>query len=126
MEQAVKEAVAAGYDPEVIDLISLKPFDQSAIAVRSLPATRAHCVARWHAASHAQPGSVSAQNSVRKTHRVIIVEECMRSGGIGASVSSWISENLLEELDHEVIRLSSQDVPTAYAKLLEDGAWRNA
>ncbi len=48
----------------------------------------------------------------------------MRSGGIGASVSSWISENLLEELDHEVIRLSSQDVPTAYAKLLEDGALR--
>ena len=34
VEQAVKEAVAAGYDPEVIDLISLKPFDQSAIAVR--------------------------------------------------------------------------------------------
>lgn len=63
----------------------------------------------------------SPQNSVKKTHRVIIVEECMRSGGIGASVSSWISENLLEELDHEVIRLSSQDVPTAYAKLLEDG-----
>jgi pyruvate/2-oxoglutarate/acetoin dehydrogenase E1 component len=30
----VKEAVAAGYDPEVIDLISLKPFDQSAITVR--------------------------------------------------------------------------------------------
>jgi pyruvate dehydrogenase E1 component beta subunit len=64
------------------------------------------------------------KNSVRKTHRVIIVEECMRSGGIGASVSSWISENLLEDLDHEVIRLSSQDVPTAYAKLLEDGACR--
>ena len=70
--------------------------------------------------AHAPPHA--AQNSVRKTHRVIIVEECMRSGGIGASVSSWISENLLEELDHEVIRLSSQDVPTAYAKLLEDGA----
>ena len=34
VEQAVKEAVAAGYDPEVIDLISLKPFDQSAISVR--------------------------------------------------------------------------------------------
>jgi hypothetical protein len=34
VEQAVKEAVAAGYDPEVIDLISLKPFDQSAITVR--------------------------------------------------------------------------------------------
>lgn len=33
VEQAVKDAVAAGYDPEVIDLISLKPFDQSAITV---------------------------------------------------------------------------------------------
>ena len=31
-----------------------------------------------------------------------------------------ISEKLLDSLDHEVIRLSSQDVPTAYAKLLED------
>lgn len=29
------------------------------------------------------------QESVKKTHKVIIVEECMRSGGIGASVSSW-------------------------------------
>jgi hypothetical protein len=36
VEQAVKEAVAAGYDPEVIDLISLKPFDQFAISVRSV------------------------------------------------------------------------------------------
>lgn len=26
---------------------------------------------------------------MKKTHKVIIVEECMRSGGIGASVSSW-------------------------------------
>ena len=65
--------------------------------------------------------SCPLQNSVKKTHRVIVVEECMRSGGIGASISAWISENLLEDLDHEVIRLSSQDVPTAYAKLLEDG-----
>lgn len=114
VEQAVKEAVAAGYDPEVIDLISLKPFDQSAIMVssRGAPAHFGRMVL-----------TRLCQNSVRKTHRVIIVEECMRSGGIGASVSSWISENLLEDLDHEVIRLSSQDVPTAYAKLLEDGAF---
>ena len=26
----------------------------------------------------------------------------------------------MDDLDHEVVRLSSQDVPTAYAKLLED------
>jgi pyruvate/2-oxoglutarate/acetoin dehydrogenase E1 component len=35
VEQAMKDAVAAGYDPEVIDLISLKPFDQATITVRS-------------------------------------------------------------------------------------------
>lgn len=30
----MKEVVAEGFDPEVIDLISLKPFDQNSIAVR--------------------------------------------------------------------------------------------
>ena len=34
----MKEAVAAGYDPEVIDLISLKPFDQYSITVRTIEA----------------------------------------------------------------------------------------
>merc|ERR1712039_678445 len=55
----------------------------------------------------------------RKTRRVLIVEECMKTGGIGASLSSTISENFIDELDHEVVRLSSQDVPTAYAHELE-------
>ena len=46
-------------------------------------------------------------------------QECMKTGGIGASLSSTISENFIDELDHEVVRLSSQDVPTAYAHELE-------
>ena len=91
VEQAVKAAVAEGYDPEVIDLISIKPFDMGTIA-----------------------------QSVKKTHRVLIVEECMRSGGIGASLSAVINENFLDDLDHQVVRLSSQDVPTPYARTLED------
>ncbi|PNH00073.1 Pyruvate dehydrogenase E1 component subunit beta, partial [Tetrabaena socialis] len=40
-------------------------------------------------------------------------------GGIGASLSAVISESLFDELDHQVVRLSSQDVPTAYAYELE-------
>lgn len=91
VEQAVKSAVAQGYDPEVIDLISIKPFDMGTIA-----------------------------QSVKKTHRVLIVEECMRSGGIGASLSAVINENFMDDLDHQVVRLSSQDVPTPYARTLED------
>src|SRR5689334_3306451 len=53
------------------------------------------------------------------TCRAIIVEECMKTGGIGASLSAVIHESLFNELDHEVVRLSSQDVPTAYAYELE-------
>jgi pyruvate dehydrogenase E1 component beta subunit len=46
--------------------------------------------------------------SVRKTRKVIIVEECMKTGGIGASLSAVINESLFNDLDHEVVRLSSQ------------------
>lgn len=79
-----------GFDPEVVDLISLKPFDMHQIS-----------------------------KSVEKTNKVIIVEECMKTGGIGASLSAVINEALFDHLDAPVSRLSSQDVPTAYAHELE-------
>jgi len=88
--EAVKTLEAKGYNPEVIDLISLKPFDLHAI-----------------------------KKSVEKTHKCIIVEECMMTGGIGASLSSEIHERFFDSLDHNVVRLSSQDVPTAFALELE-------
>lgn len=75
---------------QVVDLISIKPFDLHTIA-----------------------------KSLQKTRRVVIVEECMRTGGIGASLSALINEKFFYDLDHQVIRLSSQDVPTAYAAQLE-------
>ena len=56
----------------MIDLISLKPFDMETIS-----------------------------NSVRKTRKAIIVEECMKTGGIGASLSAVINETLFDELDHQ-------------------------
>ena len=58
---------------QVIDLISLKPFDMETIT-----------------------------KSVKKTRRVLIVEECMKTGGIGASLSAQINESLFNDLDHEV------------------------
>ncbi|MEM6612826.1 MAG: alpha-ketoacid dehydrogenase subunit beta [Cyanobacteria bacterium P01_C01_bin.72] len=89
--QAVKEIEQQGYDPEIIDLISLKPFDMEAIS-----------------------------ESVRKTHKVIIVEECMKTGGIGAELIALINEQLFDELDAPVLRLSSQDIPTPYNGKLEN------
>ncbi|ABB56175.1 alpha-ketoacid dehydrogenase subunit beta [Synechococcus elongatus] len=89
--QAVKTLEKEGFDPEVIDLISLKPFDFEAI-----------------------------EASVRKTHRVVIVEECMKTGGIAAELSAAIMERCFDELDAPVVRLSSQDIPTPYNGKLEN------
>jgi len=88
--QAAKTLEAEGYDPEIIDLISLKPFDMEAIA-----------------------------KSIRKTHRVIIVEECMKTGGVAAELIATINDELFDELDAPVLRLSSQDIPTPYNGALE-------
>ncbi|MDF5729334.1 MAG: alpha-ketoacid dehydrogenase subunit beta [Rhizonema sp. PD38] len=88
--QAVKTLEKQGYDPEVIDIISIKPLDFDTIG-----------------------------SSVRKTHKVIIVEECMRTGGIGAELIAQINERLFDELDAPVLRLSSQDIPTPYNGTLE-------
>jgi len=89
--QAVKTLEKEGYDPEVIDLISLKPLDFETIGA-----------------------------SIGKTHRVIIVEECMKTGGIGAELSASIMERYFDELDAPVVRLSSQDIPTPYNGTLEN------
>lgn len=88
--QALPKLVKEGFDPEVIDLISLKPLDMETISA-----------------------------SVRKTHRVIIVEECMKTGGIGAELIASINDRLFDELDAPVLRLSSQDIPTPYNGTLE-------
>jgi pyruvate dehydrogenase E1 component beta subunit len=89
--QATKTLAKEGLNPEVIDLISLKPFDFETIG-----------------------------NSIRKTHKVIIVEECMKTGGVGAELSASIMEQFFDELDAPVLRLSSQDIPTPYNGILEN------
>ncbi len=88
--QAAKTLTDQGYDPEIIDLISLKPLDFDAIGA-----------------------------SIRKTHRVIVVEECMRTGGVGAEIIASINDRFFDELDAPVVRLSSQDIPTPYNGMLE-------
>lgn len=88
--QAVNKLLQAGYDPEVIDLISLKPIDMDTIGL-----------------------------SIRKTHKVLIVEECMKTGGIGAELIAKINEHCFDDLDAPIIRLSSQDIPTPYNGILE-------
>ncbi|URD95081.1 pyruvate dehydrogenase E1 component subunit [Musa troglodytarum] len=88
--QATKTLVNKGYDPEVIDIRSPKPFDLYNIG-----------------------------KSAKRTHRVLIVEECMRTGGIGASLRAAIIDNFWDYLDAPIMCLSSQDVPIPNAGTLE-------
>jgi pyruvate dehydrogenase E1 component beta subunit len=89
--KAVETLEKKGFDPEVIDLISLKPLDIAAIAT-----------------------------SIKKTHRLVIVEEDMRCGGIGAEIIASINDNYFDELDAPIVRLASLDVPTPYNGTLEN------
>ena len=58
--------------------------------------------------------------SLKKTNNVIIVEECMKTGGIGAELIALITEECFDDLDTRPIRLSSQDIPTPYNGNLEN------
>jgi len=89
--KAVQQLEAEGVDVELIDLISLKPFDMDTI-----------------------------RRSIRKTHRVLVVEECMKTGGIGAELIALITEECFDDLDARPVRLSSQDIPTPYNGKLEN------
>ena len=89
--KAVQQLEAEGVDVELIDLISLKPFDIATIAA-----------------------------SIRKTHKVIVVEECMKTGGIAAELLALITEHCFDDLDARPVRLSSQDIPTPYNGALEN------
>lgn len=88
--RALDGIVEQEIDPEIIDLISLKPLDMDTIG-----------------------------ESIRKTHRVLIVEEDMKSGGIGSEISARIMDEFFDELDAPVVRLASQDIPTPYNGTLE-------
>ena len=76
---------------EVIDLRSLRPLDKDTII-----------------------------NSVKKTNRIVSVEEGWVSSGIGAEIISLVTLNAFDYLDAPPERISSLDVPLPYSKTLED------
>ncbi len=88
--QAAELLQAKGFSPEVIDLRSLRPFDEQAVIA-----------------------------SVRKTNRVLIVQEAWPIASYGAWVASLIGENAFDYLDAPVKVISGLDYPHPYAKNLE-------
>ena len=90
---AAEQLASTGTDAEVIDLRSLRPLDDDTILT-----------------------------SVKKTHRVVIVDEGWRSGSISAELSARIMEGAFYDLDAPVVRVCSAEVPIPYAKHLEEAA----
>lgn len=86
-----KEALdQLGLSGDLIDLRTLMPWDKVAVA-----------------------------ESVKKTNRALVLHEDCISGGIGAEIAAWISENCFEMLDAPVIRVGSLDTPVPFASSLE-------
>ena len=83
----------AGTFAEVLDLRTLRPLDTDAIVA-----------------------------SVARTHRVVVVDEGWRSGGINAEIAMRIVEHAFYELDAPIARVCTEEVPLPYAKHLEDAA----
>jgi 2-oxoisovalerate dehydrogenase E1 component len=81
----------SGVDVELIDLRSLAPYDWEAIA-----------------------------ESVKKTNRVIVAHEDMKSWGYGAEIAARIGEELFHDLDAPVRRVAAMDTFVAYQPVLED------
>ena len=88
--QAANALDKQGISAEVLDLRSLRPLDVDAILA-----------------------------SVRKTNRVVCVEEGWSLAGIGATVSDLIQEEAFDYLDAPIVKVSQADVPMPYNKSLE-------
>lgn len=61
----------------------------------------------------------AVQETVKKTGKVIFLQEDCLTGGIGAEIVAWISENCFEYLDGPVMREGSLDTPVPFASSLE-------
>lgn len=77
-----------GFNAEVIDLMTLSPYDEETIL-----------------------------NSVKKTGRVIIVHEATRNCGVGAELSACIAEEAMLYLKAPIIRVTALDAVVPMAKL---------
>src|SRR5687767_4964155 len=87
---ADKLSAEEGIEAEVIDIRSIRPLDMEPV-----------------------------YQSVRKTHRAVVVQEQWKLYGFAAEISASLMENLFDELDAEVVRVTGEDVPMPYARNLE-------
>ncbi len=87
--KAAEELAKDGIEVEIIDLRTVRPIDYATVI-----------------------------NSVKKTNRLVIVEEAWPLGSIATEVAFKVQKDAFDYLDAPVIRIMTQDVPLAYAPTL--------
>jgi pyruvate dehydrogenase E1 component beta subunit len=94
---AGEELEKEGISCEIIDLRSIRPIDYDMII-----------------------------NSVKKTNRLVIVEEAWPLGSIATEVTFKVQKDAFDYLDAPILRVTSADVPLPYAPTLIEAALPNA
>ncbi|ULT58927.1 alpha-ketoacid dehydrogenase subunit beta [Neobacillus drentensis] len=94
---AAKMLESQGISAEVIDIRSLVPLDKETIL-----------------------------NSVRKTHRIVVVDEDYLSFGFTSEIAAIVAEEALYELEAPIKRLAIPNVPIPYSRDLEKYVIPNA
>jgi pyruvate dehydrogenase E1 component beta subunit len=94
--KAAEELAKDGIEAEVVDLRTLRPMDTDTIV-----------------------------ESVKKTGRIVTVEEGWPQAGVGAEIAARVIEHAFDYLDAPVTRVSGKDVPMPYAANLEKLALPN-
>lgn len=89
--EAAQQLAQQGIDVEVLDLRTLVPLDWPAI-----------------------------EASVKKTHRVVIVQEAVKRSGYGGEIAAQIMEEAFDELDAPVKRVAAKNVVPPFSPPLED------
>jgi pyruvate dehydrogenase E1 component beta subunit len=93
---AAQTLAGDGIEAEVVDLRVLRPLDTATVLA-----------------------------SVRKTRRVLVVDEGWRSCSLAAEVLARVGEEAFYDLDAAPARVCSEEVPVPYAKHLEEAALPN-
>ena len=91
LDAAQAQAEASGGSVEVVDLRTLIPWDRAAVLA-----------------------------SVRKTHRVLILQEATHTGGFGGELAATIAEDAFAHLDAPPVRVGALDTPVPFSKSLEE------
>lgn len=87
--KAADELEKEGISCEIIDLRTIRPLDHEAIL-----------------------------NSVKKTNRLVILEEAWPYGNIATEITYQVQENAFDYLDAPVIKLNTADTPAPYSPVL--------